>query len=185
MSYNIFKDSSFNINVKCYNCQAFGHIEKICKNRKIKQKRTTLDQESVAKPEHKIAADKKKESQPVWVEKEKDKAKSSLIVQTAIHVERINLWVVDSGCSNHMTGDKKKFINLDDWNGGSLRFGDNSSIKIKGKGTLNIYDKLKAHDVYYVEGQKHNLLRVSQMCDRGYKFTFDFTSCQIKKESTD
>lgn len=33
-----------------------------------------------------------------------------------------------------------------------MRFGDNSSIKIKDKGTLNIDGKLKAHDVYYVEG---------------------------------
>lgn len=64
-----------------------------------------------------------------------------------------------------------------------MRFGDNSSIKIKGEGTLNIDGKLKAHDVYYVEGLKHNLLSVSQMCDKGYKFTFDSTGCQIKNES--
>lgn len=31
-----------------------------------------------------------------------------------------------------MFGDKKKFIKLEDWNGGSVRFGDKSSIKIKG-----------------------------------------------------
>lgn len=76
-----------------------------------------------------------------------------------------------------MTGDKKKFIKLEDWNVDSVRFGDNSSIKIKGKGTLNIDGKLKAHDIYYVEGLKHNLLSVSQMCDKGYKFTFDSISC--------
>lgn len=47
-----------------------------------------------------------------------------------------------------MTGDKKKFIKLEDWNGGSVRFRDNSSTTIKGKGTLNIDGNLKAHDVY-------------------------------------
>lgn len=114
VSYNSFKDSSFNINVKCYNCQEFGHIEKLCKDRKIKQKRTYADQELVAKPKHKIVADKKKETQPIWVEKEKDKAESSLIVQTSLHVERRNLWVVDSGCSNYITGDKNKFIKIED-----------------------------------------------------------------------
>lgn len=72
----------------------------------------------------------------VCEEKDKDKVESSLIIQTALHVERKNLCVVDSGCSNHMTSDKKKFIKLEYWNGGSVRFGDNSSIKIKGKGLL-------------------------------------------------
>ncbi|GLJ30858.1 hypothetical protein SUGI_0613390 [Cryptomeria japonica] len=137
--------------------------------------------ELIVKLEQKIAVDKKKETQLVWVEKEKDKEESSLIVQTSLHVERRNLWVVDNGCSNHMIGDRKKFIKLEDWNGDSVRFGDNSSIKIKGKGTLNIDGKLKAHDVYYVEGLKHNLLIVSQMCDKGYKFTFNYTGCQIKE----
>lgn len=75
-----------------------------------------------------------------------------MIVQTALHVERRNLWVVDNDCSNHMTDDKKKFIKLEVWNGGSVRFGE---------GTLNIDVKLKSHDVYYVEGLKHNLLSVS------------------------
>ncbi|GLJ55713.1 hypothetical protein SUGI_1196780 [Cryptomeria japonica] len=83
-----------------------------------------------------------------------------------------------------MTGEKREFIKLEDWNGGLVRFGDNSSIKIKGKGTLSIDGKLKEHDVYYVEGLKHNLLSVIQMCDKGYKFTFDSTGCQIKKDST-
>lgn len=83
-----------------------------------------------------------------------------------------------------MTRDKKNFIKLDDWNRGLVRFRDNSSIKIKCKGTLNIDGKLKAHDVYYVEELKHNLLSVSQMYDKGYKFTFNSISCQIRKEST-
>lgn len=76
-----------------------------------------------------------------------------------------------------MTTNKRKFIKLEDWNGGLVRFGDNSSFKIKGKGTLSIDGKLNAHDVYYVEGLKHNLLSVSQMSNTGYKFTFDSTSC--------
>lgn len=59
----------------------------------------------------------------------------------------------------------------------------NSSIKIKGKATLNIDGKLKAHDFYYVEGLKHNLLSVSQMCDKGYNFTFDSKGYEIRKES--
>lgn len=92
--------------------------------------------------------------------------------------------MVDSGYSDHMTGGKNNFIKLEDWNGGSVRLGDNSSIKIKGKGTLRIDGKMKSHNEYFVEGLKHNLLSVSQMCDKGYKFTFNSTDFQIKKDST-
>lgn len=73
-----------------------------------------------------VIVKKKQESKQIWVEKDKDKAESSLIVQTTLHIERKNLWVVDSGCSNHMTGDKKKLIKFEYWNGVSVRFEDNS-----------------------------------------------------------
>lgn len=104
-------------------------------------------------------------------------------MQTALHIERKNLWVDDSGFSKHMTEDKKEFIKLDDWNSGYVCFGDNSSIKINGHGTLDIDGKLKAHDVYYMEGLKHNLLSLSRICDKGYKFKFDSIGCQISKQS--
>lgn len=64
-----------------------------------------------------------------------------------------------------------------------MRFGDNSWIKIKGKGTINIHGKLKDHGVYYVEGIKHNMLSVSQMCDKRYKLNFDSKGCEMRKES--
>lgn len=44
-----------------------------------------------------MIVEKKKETKQVWVEREKDKAESSLIVQTALHAERRNLCVVDNG----------------------------------------------------------------------------------------
>lgn len=184
MSYKNALSTYYSSNVKFFKCQNFGHLASYCQLRTDKQKRVVSDEKLETKPKHKVTKEEKKEEKLVWVEMEKNKTESSLIVQTALHAERKNLWVFDSGCSNHMTRDKKKFIKLDDWNCGSVRFGDNSSIKIKGRGTLNIDGKLKAHDVYYVEGLKHNLLNVSQMCDKGYKFPFDSTGCQIRKQST-
>jgi hypothetical protein len=31
---------------------------------------------------------------------------------------------------------------------------------------------------------KHNILRVSQMCDQGHKVTFDSQKCEIRKEGS-
>ena len=35
------------------------------------------------------------------------------------------------------------------------------------------------HDVLYVEGLKHNLLSISQLCDKGYQVIFKTNSCEI------
>lgn len=59
-----------------------------------------------------MTTEKKKETKQVWIEKEKDKIESSLIVQTSLHAERKKFWVVDNGFSNHMIEDKKKFTKL-------------------------------------------------------------------------
>lgn len=62
-----------------------------------------------------------------------------------------------------------------------MSLGDNTSVKIVGKDNLSLDGKNHTKDVLYIEGLKHNLLRISQMCDRGYKFTFDSKGCKIKK----
>lgn len=46
------------------------------------------------------------------------------------------LWYLDNGASNHMTGDLQKFIELDRAVSGKVRFGDNSTIEIQGRGTI-------------------------------------------------
>jgi hypothetical protein len=40
--------------------------------------------------------------------------------------------------------------------------------------------KWKEQDVLFVEGLKHNLLNVSQVCDRGCEFIFTSKDCRIK-----
>ena len=35
------------------------------------------------------------------------------------------------------------------------------------------------HDVLYVEGLKHNLLSISQLCDKGYQVIFKTNSCEF------
>jgi hypothetical protein len=49
-------------------------------------------------------------------------------------------WVIDSGCTQHMTGDPHMFTSLDEDVDGQERitFGDNSKGKVQGLGKLNI-----------------------------------------------
>ena len=48
-----------------------------------------------------------------------------------------------------------------------VSFGNYTPALIKGKGSVQFKEKVKARNVMYVDGLKHNLLSVSQMCDQG------------------
>ena len=61
-----------------------------------------------------------------------------------------------------------------------MTYGDNNKGKILGKGTIGNENIFLIHDVLYVEGLKHNLLSISQFCDRGYQVTFRTNSCEIR-----
>ena len=49
------------------------------------------------------------------------------------HVSKNDTWIIDIGCSDHMTSDKTKFEHMEHYDGGSVRFGNNESCFIKGK----------------------------------------------------
>ena len=94
----------------------------------------------------------------VWRDKRK-----SLLVQAALKVQRKkSSWILDSGCTSHMTGDKTKLNNLNNFNGGSVKFDNNGDAKIVGKGHVSLNGgKILCDNVLYVDGLKHNLLSVS------------------------
>lgn len=83
-------------------------------------------------------------------------------VKTALHAKvEPKTWIIDSECSNHMTGDKGKFIDFDKYDGGSVKFASEEATPICGKGMVSIDGKHKNDDVHYVKGLRHNLLSVS------------------------
>jgi hypothetical protein len=80
-----------------------------------------------------------------------------------------------------MTGDKSKFMSLSEIKLGNVTFGNDAPRKIKGKGMVSLSNgKGKDQDVFFVEGLKHNLLSVNQVCDRGCKLVFTSKDCKIQ-----
>ncbi|XP_057847721.1 uncharacterized protein LOC131057584 [Cryptomeria japonica] len=60
-------------------------------------------------------------------------------VKTTLHAKvEPKVWIIDSGCSNHMTGDRNKFINLEKYDGGLVKFGEEEYTPICGKGSISI-----------------------------------------------
>lgn len=83
-----------------------------------------------------------------------------------------NLWYLDNGASNHMTGQYSKFDKLDENVVGQVRFGDGSVVQIKGKGsiTLKCKDGESRHlkEVYYIPSLRSNIISLGQLAEEGY-----------------
>nr|KYP31141.1 hypothetical protein KK1_048850 [Cajanus cajan] len=95
------------------------------------------------------------------------------------------LWYLDSGCSRHMTGEPSKFSSMKLKNEGFVTYGDNNKGRILGHGNIGNSSSLTLiENVLLVEGLKHNLLSISQLCDKGFKIEFDNTCFLICDKKT-
>lgn len=85
-------------------------------------------------------------------------------------------WLLDTGCSNHLSGNKELFSNLDESFRNIVKLGDNSKLQVLGKGKITI--RLKdgslnyISDVLYVPSICKNLLSVRQLAEKGYDLNF-------------
>ena len=64
-------------------------------------------------------------------------------------------------------------------NGGMVTFGDNDKEKIIGIGNIGITLSTCIENILLVDGLKHNLLSISQLCDKGYKVVFESSMCIV------
>lgn len=76
----------------------------------------------------------------------------------AAKVEEKGEWVIDNGCSHHMTSDKRKFVSMERYDGGIVISGDDRASVICGRGSISFDGKNNIDNALYVEGLKHNLL---------------------------
>ena len=93
-------------------------------------------------------------------------------------------WYLDSACSSHMTGDKRSFLSLKNIKGGNVAFGNGKSGEIQGIGKVGSMDTHAIENVYYVNGLQHNLLSVSQICDKGNNVLFTEKECRVTNSVT-
>jgi len=117
-----------------------------------------------------------------FAEKEED---VSLLMACHVKEEtQQNIWYLDTGCSNHMCGDKEAFSDLDESFHSSVKFGDNSIVSFMGKGKVT--DQTKGNsthtiaNVLFVPELKTNLLSVGQLQEKGYEISIKDGVCQIQ-----
>ena len=77
-----------------------------------------------------------------------------------------------------MTRDRALLSNVIERAGPVVTFEDNNKGKTEGFGCLEA-GKVIIEDVSVVKGLEHNLLSISQFCDKGFNDIFDKEICQI------
>ncbi|GJU62011.1 retrovirus-related pol polyprotein from transposon TNT 1-94 [Tanacetum coccineum] len=85
-----------------------------------------------------------------------------------------SVWYLDSGSSRHMIGVKQYMHRYLKEFGPKVVFGDNSLGETEGYGSVK-YIIITFTRVAYVNGLKHNLISISQLCDANFKVLFTKT----------
>lgn len=122
--------------VQCSNCLAYGHYAAECR----KPRRERDGQKEMKE----VNLSKIQEDEPALLIAEKvgEKTKTMLLKKETITPQfrpetdgqrESQVWYLDNGASNHMTGQRGKFKELDERVTGEVKFGDGSKVSIKGK----------------------------------------------------
>ncbi|TYK06527.1 gag-pol polyprotein [Cucumis melo var. makuwa] len=148
----------------CYYYGRKGHIRSIC----YKLKRDQLRQQKHWN---------RSRAQPRMVLRIKS-AERCKVAFTSVQTAD-DAWYFDSGCFRHMNGNRSYFTNLNDCVIRHVTFGDGAKGKIIAKGNIDKDDLPRLNDVRYVDGLKANLINISQLCDQGYKVSFDDIGCVV------
>ncbi|GJX19621.1 retrovirus-related pol polyprotein from transposon TNT 1-94 [Tanacetum coccineum] len=95
-----------------------------------------------------------------------------------------SVWYLDSGCSRHMAGVKQYLHRYSIESGPKVVFRDNSSGDTEGYGLVN-YNGITFTKVTCVNGLKHNLINISQLCDANFKVLFTKTQETIFNQNNE
>ena len=107
----------------------------------------------------------------VYLNEQKVKTSSFDIDQDSAY-----LWYLDNGASNHMSGNRLFFFDLDEKIKGMVKFGDDLRIEIKGKGSVRFLlkngDRKVLNNVYFIPDLKkqYHKFETSQGSRVGVRF---------------
>ncbi|GKV53768.1 hypothetical protein SLEP1_g60283, partial [Rubroshorea leprosula] len=95
-------------------------------------------------------------------------------------------WLIDSGCTNHMTPNAAIFKSLDRKYNSKVRLGNGELMEVKGKGVVAVETQTGIkyiHDVLFVPNINYSLISVGQLIEHGYVLHFHDKICEVEDES--
>ena len=161
----------FNPEAVCQHCKKKGHVERVCKS-KAKSRQNQFQK---MKAEARVAKEDSDQEEQVFV------------VSCSAAQERFSSgWLLDSGCTNHMTPDAAIFKSLDRSCRTKVKIGNGHFIQAEGKGDVLICTPAGAKvisNVLLVPEIDRNLLSIAQLLEKGYSVMFKDNQCQINDPS--
>lgn len=153
----------------CNRCGKPGHIKKFCRSRFVEgnasiSQENSGDWETCLSIETTNLKDFVQESALTSID-------GSTLEEGLARINYSKDWIIDSGCSHHLTGDESLFSKQKEYTGDkAIVTADNSIHPVKTEGNV----KVKAADgpvnltsVYHVPGMTKNLISVSQLTNSG------------------
>nr|GEW64964.1 integrase, catalytic region, zinc finger, CCHC-type, peptidase aspartic, catalytic [Tanacetum cinerariifolium] len=95
-----------------------------------------------------------------------------------MQVIQLILWIVDSECSKHITGNLQLLRNFVEKFIETVRFGNDHFAAMTGYGDY-VQGNITICHVYYVEGLGYNLFSVRQFCDGDLEVAFRANTCYV------
>jgi hypothetical protein len=93
-------------------------------------------------------------------------------------------WLIDSGCSRHMTRNKKLFFSLTPLSHKKyVTFEDDKKGKVLETGVIKVNECFILNDVALVDRLRYNLLFVSQLCDADLSVLFHKSDSHVLDSS--
>ncbi|CAM8936993.1 unnamed protein product [Rhodiola kirilowii] len=143
--------------VQCYQCQKFGHYKFECRaNEQVEQTYASEAHDNT------VLACKTKDTYGGYTD----------------------VWYLDFGCNNHMSGRKELFSRFDESARPEVSFGNKSQIQVTGKGDIQIQTNdgtfATITNVYYVPVLCWNLLSLGQLSERGDSISIRDGLCTIE-----
>ena len=145
--------------ITCFNCNKKGHFKSVCPEKKE-------ENQELNKTETEVADAVLYMHEVVFLNEEK-------VIPKALDISKKEegVWYLDNGASNHMTGERGYFSELNQNIKGRVKFGDGSCVDIDGKGSILFEAKTGEQrlltDIYYIPDLRSNILSLGQATEQG------------------
>lgn len=157
-TYNYDRDLT---KITCFRCDKTGHFAMDCPDRLLK-----LQETQEAKNTETQEAEDLMMHEVIFLNE-----RNMNLQEFETNMAGENTWYLDNGESNHMTGNRNYFRTIDETITGKVRFGDDSRIDIKGKGSVLFVsgdgEKRVLADVYYIPDLRSNIISLGQATESG------------------
>ena len=152
------KDCWFKGKPKCDKCHRFGHLSKDCRSCNVQQ------------------------ANQMNFQKQNEETHTTFFAYQSTMHQKNKRWLLDSGCSNHMSPEKEIFCNIDSSINTPVKLGNGQLVESKGMGSISIqteHGTSQIQNVLLVPSLHENLLSLGQLLENGYKLEFDKNMCNI------